>query len=136
MERVRDIEFRERSRSPGRREASEGFVEAEPEGDFWAVPGAVDGLGTIPVGFDGWTSSADESFQDGGAFAASRGGEVSLKQLIPPERQKFQASDNKEWQSMMQSGGVRVTPPAQAAKVRQIQPDRIISSRMVRRWKP
>eukprot|EP00959_Pyramimonas_sp_CCMP1952_P260111 5438385-Pyramimonas_sp.AAC.1 len=37
---------------------------------------------------------------------------------------------------MMQSGGVRVIPPAQAAKIRQFQPDRIISSRMVRRWKP
>eukprot|EP00959_Pyramimonas_sp_CCMP1952_P225892 4723602-Pyramimonas_sp.AAC.1 len=95
MERVRDIESRGRSRSPGRRETSEGFAGAEPRGDFWVVPGAVDGLGTIPVGFEGWTRSLEESFQDGGVFAASRGGEVSLKQLTPPERQKFQASDDK-----------------------------------------
>eukprot|EP00959_Pyramimonas_sp_CCMP1952_P355789 7451689-Pyramimonas_sp.AAC.1 len=37
---------------------------------------------------------------------------------------------------MLQSGGVRVILPSQAAKIRRHCPDRIISSRMVRRWKP
>eukprot|EP00959_Pyramimonas_sp_CCMP1952_P106363 2223644-Pyramimonas_sp.AAC.1 len=45
-------------------------------------------------------------------------------------------SDDKEWQNMMGSGAVEVIPPREAEAVRRTCPDRIITSRMVRRWKP
>eukprot|EP00959_Pyramimonas_sp_CCMP1952_P162458 3396683-Pyramimonas_sp.AAC.1 len=37
---------------------------------------------------------------------------------------------------MMKSGAVEVIPPARARAVREVCPERIITSRMVRRWKP
>eukprot|EP00959_Pyramimonas_sp_CCMP1952_P465118 9487734-Pyramimonas_sp.AAC.1 len=42
--------------------------------------------------------------QDGGIFAASRGGEVSLRNLSPADRAKFDASDAKEWEAMKATG--------------------------------
>ena len=68
--------------------------------------------------------------------AASRGGEVTLKRLMPEEKQAFISSDESEWQAILATGAVRVLSPAESQLARLRHPDRIISSRMVRRWKP
>ncbi len=69
-------------------------------------------------------------------FAASRGGEVSLSKLSPQERAQFSESDSKEWAAILKSGAVKVLSIRASAAIREKQPERVISSRMVRRWKP
>ena len=56
--------------------------------------------------------------------------------LSPEEREEFKKSDATEWSAMTASNAVRVVPPEEAALVRRRDPSRILSSRMVRRWKP
>ena len=59
-----------------------------------------------------------------------------MKDLSPQERGQFQASDKKEWEAIEASGAVKVWRKTEADILRQHQPSRIITSRMVRRWKP
>ena len=58
-------------------------------------------------------------------FAASRGGEVSLKSLTKEERKLFEAADCKEWAAIERSGAVRIIVPQPAAVIRQRQPERV-----------
>ncbi|CAK0837510.1 unnamed protein product, partial [Prorocentrum cordatum] len=62
--------------------------------------------------------------------------EVQLKNLSPAERQLFVESDAKEWSAMTATGAARVLSPDESPLARRRHPDRILSSRMVRRFKP
>ena len=66
----------------------------------------------------------------------NRGSEISLKQLDPKEREEFAASDDKEWSTIVKTGAVEVLSPSEGNAVRRSTPERIITSRMVRKWKP
>ena len=61
---------------------------------------------------------------------------MSLKSLSPRERAPFDFSDAKEWGAILSSGAVRVVPASEAALIRRRCPDRILGSRMVRRFEP
>ena len=52
------------------------------------------------------------------------------------DRALFDQSDEVEWKAILQTGAVRVVYGEEAAKLRRQYPDRILSSRMVRRKKP
>ena len=67
--------------------------------------------------------------------APKRGGEVSPKELSETERKLFEESDV-EWNTILQTKAVRVILGKQAEEIRRKHPDRILSSRMVRRKKP
>ncbi|CAE7324282.1 RE1, partial [Symbiodinium necroappetens] len=67
---------------------------------------------------------------------AKRGDEISLKALANEERKLFEQSDKVEWEAMLATGAVRVLTGKEAQEARQKFPDRILSSRMVRRKKP
>ena len=67
---------------------------------------------------------------------ARRGAEVFLKAQSSDERRLFDISDIKEWQSIASSGAVRVVPAPEAHLIMRRCPDRILRSRMVRRFKP
>ncbi|CAK0903387.1 unnamed protein product, partial [Prorocentrum cordatum] len=61
---------------------------------------------------------------------------VRLKDLSPADRARFSESDAKEWAAMLATGAVRVLSPEESVSARRRFPDRILSSRMVRRLKP
>eukprot|EP00959_Pyramimonas_sp_CCMP1952_P266306 5567621-Pyramimonas_sp.AAC.1 len=63
------------------------MVEAEATSDFSVVPGPIDGLSAVPGDVEEFVGVACGSPRGGGTFAASRGGEVTLKKLAPQERQ-------------------------------------------------
>ena len=68
--------------------------------------------------------------------APKRGGEINLKDLSTEERKMFDEADKLEWQAILNTKAVHVIGKKEADKIRQRFPDRIISSRMVRRKKP
>ena len=67
---------------------------------------------------------------------ANRSSEISMKQLSEEEKEEFAASDEKEWNTIVNTGAVEVLSPTEGAAIRRNNPERIITSRMVRRWKP
>ena len=67
---------------------------------------------------------------------AKRNDEISLKDLSMEERKLFEESDKIEWEAILKTKAVRVVTGAEAEKIRKLYPDRIMSSRMVRRKKP
>ena len=86
------------------------------------------------LGDDTWCSDR----QGGWALLAApkRGGEINLKDLSTEERKMFDEADKLEWQAILNTKAVHVIGKKEADKIRQRFPDRIISSRMVRRKKP
>ena len=67
----------------------------------------------------------------------SKGGEFDMKSATPEEIKGFQHSDTEEWRSILEDfKAVSVVTPEEAKKVRLKLPDRIVTSRMVRRKKP
>ena len=65
-----------------------------------------------------------------------RNDEISLKDLNAAEKKLFEESDLLEWNAILQTKAVHVIYGEEAQKIRQQFPDRIVSSRMVRRKKP
>ena len=115
---VRDLaRSSRRSRSPAGARGSAGAVLGE-EADFflYATDGPLDHASFV---------------------AAPRGAnEVRMRSLSDEEREKFNRSDAKEWKSIIDSGAVEVLKGGAAEKVRRETPERVLDSRMVRRWKP
>ena len=70
------------------------------------------------------------------SYAASSSSEVRLKDLTPDLREDFRSSDLKEWRAVKDSKAVRVLSLGESRNARERFPDRILSSRMVRRRKP
>jgi hypothetical protein len=66
----------------------------------------------------------------------SRGGEVKLSQLSAKQRTEFIHSDSVEWGTIVQTGAVKICSAERSRWARQVHGDRIMSSRMVRRYKP
>ena len=62
--------------------------------------------------------------------------EVHLSLLNDDEKEAFRTADHPEWDAIHGTGSVRVLSEKESKKVREIMPERILSSRMVRRWKP
>ena len=69
-------------------------------------------------------------------FLAKRNDEVDLKDLCEKERKMFDESDALEWEAILKTKAVRVIYGKEAQQMREKYPDRIVSSRMVRRKKP
>eukprot|EP00959_Pyramimonas_sp_CCMP1952_P129917 2716835-Pyramimonas_sp.AAC.1 len=59
-----------------------------------------------------------------------------MKNLTQEERAQFAESDTAEREAILSSGAVRVLSPDEARLARRRHPDRVLSSRMVRRFKP
>ena len=57
----------------------------------------------------------------------------SLSKLSSRDRVAFAASDGKEWDAILSAGAVRILSPKESDEVRRSHPDRIITSRMIRR---
>ncbi|CAE7645030.1 GIP [Symbiodinium sp. CCMP2592] len=70
------------------------------------------------------------------SFMATRNDEVDVKKLARNEQEMFLKSDQVEWEAILKTKAVRVASGAQAQRLRAKYPDRILSSRMVRRKKP
>eukprot|EP00959_Pyramimonas_sp_CCMP1952_P017898 379740-Pyramimonas_sp.AAC.1 len=71
------------------------------------------------------------------ALLANRGAEVQCKRLSPEEKREFDISDASEWKAISKgTKAVIVHPPKEASELRRLFPGRIVSSRMVRGWKP
>ena len=88
---------------------------------------------------DDWTNGPDDRLDtapDVDVFLARSSDEVHPKHLSPDERADFAAADAAEWKAIVDSGSVKVLNPVAADTVRRERPDRVISSRMVRRRKP
>lgn len=60
--------------------------------------------------------------------------EVKIKDLKGEELQRFHEADTNEWVSMVKSGFVRILSQ-ESENCRRRYPDRVLSPRMVRRWK-
>ncbi|CAE7368225.1 RE1 [Symbiodinium sp. CCMP2456] len=69
-------------------------------------------------------------------LVASRSDEVNVKKLSQEEQEKFHASDKVEWDAILKTKAVRVVYGKEAQKLRELYPERILASRMVRRKKP
>ena len=69
------------------------------------------------------------------AFLVGSASEVKPKDLDDEGRKKFQKSDHNEWDSIVSSGSVRIMSLEESKLVEAKRPDRIMGSRMVRRWK-
>ncbi|CAE7227094.1 unnamed protein product [Symbiodinium sp. CCMP2456] len=85
----------------------------------------------------------DESFswfsykaEQGWTLLANRNDEVDIKKLARDEQEMFLKSDAVEWEAILKTKAVRVATGAEAQRLRAKYPDRIVSSRMVRRKKP
>eukprot|EP00959_Pyramimonas_sp_CCMP1952_P108514 2269042-Pyramimonas_sp.AAC.1 len=70
------------------------------------------------------------------SLATNKGQEAHLGRMTEEEREEFRASDSLEWKAMTSSGAVKVHPPSMGHELRRLFPNRVVSSRMVRRWKP
>ena len=67
----------------------------------------------------------------------SKNGEFNLKTASPEELEGFRLSDAEEWRSILEDfKAVTVLSPQDSQNVRRDQPQRIVTSRMVRRKKP
>ena len=67
----------------------------------------------------------------------SKNGEFNLKTASPEELEGFRLSDTEEWRSILEDfKAVTVLSPQDSQNVRRDQPQRIVTSRMVRRKKP
>ena len=95
---------------------------------------------------EGWSGSLD-TFMRGDTslsrdssgswtFLAKRNDEISLKELSEEERKMFEASDRLEWEAILGTKAVHILTGAEAQRARAQFPERILSSRMVRRKKP
>ena len=80
-----------------------------------------------------WFSYEEES---GWVLVASRSDEVDVKRLSLEEQERFQQSDKIEWDAILKTKAVRVAYGKEAQRIRELYPDRILASRMVRRKKP
>jgi hypothetical protein len=96
----------------------------------------------IQQGTDGETfdlDNAESVFFNGDLYLVrKRNDELSLKSLTPKELEQFLGvggSRDKEWRSIVDSGAVTVLTLKESRRIRLERPDRIISSRMVDRWK-
>ncbi|CAE7545245.1 unnamed protein product [Symbiodinium sp. CCMP2592] len=69
-------------------------------------------------------------------FVASRSDEVNLKELSMEEKKLFEQSDAVEWDAIVKTGAVKVLRGKEAAEARRRFPERVLSSRIVRRKKP
>ena len=78
--------------------------------------------------------SDDEEFS--GVATNGKTNEISLKEQDAAGKKAFEESDRKEWDAIHSSGAVRVLSSEESERIRKVVPDRIMSSRMVRRWKP
>ena len=70
------------------------------------------------------------------SYVASRSDEIRLKDLSIEEKKLFEQSDVIEWQAILKTKAVRVLRGKEAAEMRRRYPERVLSSRMVRRKKP
>ncbi|CAE7837485.1 unnamed protein product, partial [Symbiodinium necroappetens] len=70
------------------------------------------------------------------SFVASRSDEVNLKHLSHAEKKLFEQSDVVEWQAILKTKAVHVLRGREAELMRRKYPERVLSSRMVRRKKP
>jgi hypothetical protein len=67
----------------------------------------------------------------------ARNGEITWSQMTPEEKVQFQQADLKEWESLEKEfKAVKIWRGKEAQELRERYPDRILSSRMVRRKKP
>eukprot|EP00913_Durusdinium_trenchii_P008595 g8070.t1 len=69
-------------------------------------------------------------------YLTKRNDEVSLKDMNEEDKKLFDASDDTEWNAILGTQAVHVIVGEQASAARRRWPDRILSSRMVRRRKP
>ena len=63
-------------------------------------------------------------------------GQLVAGKCSPEEKEEFRHSDEAEWGAIVGTGSVRVLSLDESQLVRRRTPQRIISSRMVRRWTP
>ena len=70
------------------------------------------------------------------SYVASRSDEVNLKRLSDAEKKLFEQSDVLEWQAILKTKAVHVIRGREAELMRRRYPERVLSSRMVRRKKP
>ena len=103
---------------------------------------------SLPTWFQeqGWSGTVENYYFNGNTdfilhqgkwtLMAKRGDEISLKDLSAKEKELFEASDQAEWDAILNTKAVRVIHGAEAMQIRKSHSDRIISSRMVRRRKP
>lgn len=66
----------------------------------------------------------------------AKNSEFDMKQATPEEIKGFEASDLKEWEAILNMGSVRVLSKEESLKVIANSPERVITSRMIRRKKP
>ena len=66
----------------------------------------------------------------------AKNSEFDMKQATPEEIKGFEASDLKEWEAILSMGSVRVLSKEESLKVIANSPERVITSRMIRRKKP
>ena len=77
-----------------------------------------------------------ENLDSGWCFVVGSGNEISLKDLNSEERLQFDKSDAAEWKAIVDTGAVLVLSPNESERVKKQMPQRIMTSRIVRRWKP
>ena len=66
----------------------------------------------------------------------SRNSEFNLKEANIEERIGFEHSDKAEWENILQLGAAKVLSPEAAREIKKHSPDRVVTSRMIRRKKP
>eukprot|EP00913_Durusdinium_trenchii_P022865 g21468.t2 len=108
-----------------------GFTPAQLVfGELPRIPGEL--LAEDELGLHG----LHDAHEDPAEVDEAAGGEISLKELSLQEKEQFDKSDELEWSAVLGTGAVKVIVGKAASKARENWPDRIISSRMVRRKKP
>ena len=61
--------------------------------------------------------------------------EVDYRSLSAKDKVKFDESDRSEWEGIMASKATEVVSGPEADRIRKEHPERVVTSRMVRRWK-
>ena len=77
-----------------------------------------------------------DGFMAGIIFSGKSAEVGSLAKMSLKDRVAFAISDEKEWNAILSAGAVRILSPPGSDVVRREIPRRIITSRMIRRWKP
>ena len=121
-----------RGRNPGAEaipeETGERGLSGTPEGS----DDLLEGCGQ-PAADASWFTYKEHS---GWTFITSRSDEVDIKKLCREEKERFDASDKIEWEAILKTKAVRVAYGKEAQRIKEMYPDRILASRMVRRKKP
>ena len=120
----------------GLRSSHPSFVSTETSKQTISIHASLEEDPDCPGSFSFVTLPDVSDDEDNFSGVVGSSNEVQLSKLNDDEKEAFRTADHSEWDAIHGTGSVRVLSEKESKKVREAMPERILSSRMVRRWNP